>query len=159
MGFSVRRRGEVWQPAFFIAHAWSILWRKNAGCMFFNGRTSWWRWWSRGEWCRNGCSVWDFRASGHGGGNACGSPHNAFPTRHAGQGLSNSKPFLHSGQPFQVSSQKFTIFKIQSQLSSQPFSGLVTKYTTFQFSGDSRSNVDALSVHCRSIPDTWSLLG
>ena len=26
--------------------------------------------------------------SGHGGGNACGSPHNAFPTRHAGRGLS-----------------------------------------------------------------------
>ena len=39
--------------------------------------------------------------------------------------LSNGKPFLVSGQPFQVPSQKFTIFKIQSQFSSQPFSGLV----------------------------------
>ena len=37
-----------------------------------------------------------------------------------------SKPFSYSGQPFQVSSQKFTIFKIPSQLSSQPFSGLVS---------------------------------
>ena len=41
--------------------------------------------------------------------------------------LSNGKPFSHSGLPFQVSSQKFTIFKILSQLSSQPFSGLVIR--------------------------------
>ena len=41
------------------------------------------------------------------------------------QRLLISKPFPYSGQPFQVSSQKFTIFKIASQLSSQPFSGLV----------------------------------
>ena len=31
MGFSVRRRDGAWQPASFIAHAWSILWRKDAG--------------------------------------------------------------------------------------------------------------------------------
>lgn len=31
MGFSVRGRGGAWQPASFIAHAWSILWRKDAG--------------------------------------------------------------------------------------------------------------------------------
>ena len=37
-----------------------------------------------------------------------------------------NKLFLHSGQPFQVSSQKFTIFKILTQFSSQPFSGLVS---------------------------------
>ena len=42
------------------------------------------------------------------------------------QRLLISKPFSYSGQPFQKSSQKFTIFKIPSQLSSQPFSGLVT---------------------------------
>ena len=42
------------------------------------------------------------------------------------QRLLISKPFSYSGQPFQESSQKFTIFKIPSQLSSQPFSGLVT---------------------------------
>ena len=36
-----------------------------------------------------------------------------------------SKPFSYSCQPFQVSSQKFTIFKILTQFSSQPFSGLV----------------------------------
>ena len=36
-----------------------------------------------------------------------------------------NKLFQHSGQPFQVSSQKFTIFKILTQFSSQPFSGLV----------------------------------
>ena len=36
-----------------------------------------------------------------------------------------NKLFLHSGQPFQESSQKFTIFKIPTQFSSQPFSGLV----------------------------------
>ena len=41
------------------------------------------------------------------------------------QRLLISKPFSYSGQPFQESSQKFTIFKIPSQLSSQPFSGLV----------------------------------
>ena len=35
MGFSVRRRGEAWQPASFIAHAWSILWRKDAGRLFW----------------------------------------------------------------------------------------------------------------------------
>ena len=44
------------------------------------------------------------------------------------QRLLVSKPFSYSGQPFQESSQKFTIFKIPSQLSSQPFSGLVTFY-------------------------------
>ena len=42
------------------------------------------------------------------------------------QRLLISKPLSYSGQPFQESSQKFTIFKIPSQLSSQPFSGLVT---------------------------------
>jgi len=41
------------------------------------------------------------------------------------QRLLISKLFSYSGQPFQVSSQKYTIFKIPSQLSSQPFSGLV----------------------------------
>ena len=34
MGFSVRRLGGAWQPASFIAHAWSILWRKDAGSLF-----------------------------------------------------------------------------------------------------------------------------
>ena len=42
------------------------------------------------------------------------------------QRLLVNKPFSYSGQPFQESSQKFTIFKIASQLSSQPFSVLVT---------------------------------
>ena len=41
------------------------------------------------------------------------------------QRLLVSKLFSYSGQPFQESSQKYTIFKIPSQLSSQPFSGLV----------------------------------
>lgn len=32
MGFSVRGRDDgAWQTASFIAHAWSILWRKDAG--------------------------------------------------------------------------------------------------------------------------------
>ena len=35
MGFSVRGRGEAWQSASFIAHAWSILWRKDAGRLFW----------------------------------------------------------------------------------------------------------------------------
>ena len=54
------------------------------------------------------------------------------------QRLLISKPFSYSGQPFQESSQKFTIFKIASQLSSQPFSVLVTIFvlrsTFFSFS-------------------------
>ena len=47
-----------------------------------------------------------------------------------------NKLFLHSGQPFQESSQKFTIFKILTQFSSQPFSGLVIGY----FSGCQRDH-------------------
>ena len=35
MGFSVRGRDGAWQPASFIAHAWSILWRKDAGRLFW----------------------------------------------------------------------------------------------------------------------------
>lgn len=31
MGFSVRGRDGTWKPASFIAHVWSILWRKDAG--------------------------------------------------------------------------------------------------------------------------------
>ena len=46
------------------------------------------------------------------------------------QRLLISKPFSYSGQPFQESSQKFTIFKIASQLSSQPFSVLVISFNT-----------------------------
>ena len=35
MGFSVLRRDDgAWKPASFIAHAWSILWRKDAGRLF-----------------------------------------------------------------------------------------------------------------------------
>ena len=37
-----------------------------------------------------------------------------------------SKPFQNRSQPFQETSQKFTFFKIITQESSQPFSGLVT---------------------------------
>ena len=33
-GRRVRRRDGAWQPASFIAHAWSILWRKDAGRLF-----------------------------------------------------------------------------------------------------------------------------
>ena len=58
-----------------------------------------------------------------------------------------SKLFLHSGQPFQVSSQKFTIFKIPTQFSSQPFSGLVSGLSTLL----SRVIVGPMSMHCRSI--------
>ena len=44
MGFSVRRQGGAWQPASFIAHAWSILWRNDAGRVFWKknaGRVFW----------------------------------------------------------------------------------------------------------------------
>ena len=34
----VRRRDGAWQPASFIAHAWSILWRKDAGRLFWKKR-------------------------------------------------------------------------------------------------------------------------
>ena len=56
------------------------------------------------------------------------------------QRLLISKPLLYSGQPFQESSQKFTIFKIPSQLSSQPFSGLVNH---------SRGYLEAMSLALR----------
>ena len=39
-----RRRDGAWKPASFIAHAWSILWRKNAGRLFWKkdaGRLFW----------------------------------------------------------------------------------------------------------------------
>ena len=48
------------------------------------------------------------------------------------QRLLISKPFSYSGQPFKESSQKFTIFKIASQLSSQPFSVLVIVTDAFK---------------------------
>ena len=62
------------------------------------------------------------------------------------QRLLISKPFSYSGQPFQESSQKFTIFKIASQLSSHPFSVLVTIFelrsTFFSFSHHFRTPVN-----------------
>ena len=61
------------------------------------------------------------------------------------QRLLVSKPFSYSGQPFQESSQKFTIFKIPSQLSSQPFSGLVSIY--------------ARSASLESLVIPWRFLG
>ena len=60
--------------------------------------------------------------------------------------LSNGKTFSVSGQPFQVPSQKFTIFKILTQFSSQPFSGLVKKNRPFCVPLIARSSLGHRSV-------------
>ena len=62
------------------------------------------------------------------------------------QHLLISKPFSYSGQPFQVSSQKFTIFKILTQLSSQPFSVLVSIYPVILNFAFPRSSLGHRSV-------------
>ena len=55
-------------------------------------------------------------------------------------------------QPFQESSQKFTIFKIASQLSSQPFSVLVSFC-----SHNSADSHDRYTIHTRYIYDRYTI--